>query len=223
METRQADRIAAALEEMVLTGQFQDGDRLDEARLARKFGVSRTPVRDALQQLVAVELALQMPRRGVFVRHPNSIVLIEMFETMAEVEAVCSRLVAQRASGEALSTLRAVNQLCESAINEGDAALYSRHNEEFHRLIYRLTGNAFLENEAVRLYLRLRPFRRVQFRNTERMHESVTEHLQLLDAFEQRAEETAAQLARAHIATQGERFYQQIARMKTGPEIRRAS
>ena len=64
MSRRQADTIADALEELVFTGGFNDRDRLDELRLARQFGVSRTPIREALQRLVASGLAEQIPRRG---------------------------------------------------------------------------------------------------------------------------------------------------------------
>jgi DNA-binding GntR family transcriptional regulator len=93
-ETRPADSIANTLEEMVFTGQVREGERLDEKLLAKKFGGSRTPVRKALQLLVSSKLAKQRPRRGVFVKQPASTTVIEMFETMAEIEAVCGRLAA---------------------------------------------------------------------------------------------------------------------------------
>lgn len=109
MDVRRADLIADELEEMILTGSFEDGDRLDEIRLAEKFGVSRTPVREAFQRLVASGLAIQIPRRGVFVALPGPVELVEMFETMAEIEAVCARLAAMRISDTALDELSTIN------------------------------------------------------------------------------------------------------------------
>lgn len=223
MGTKQANRIADALEEMVFTGQFQEGERLDEMRLAKKFGVSRTPVREALQRLVATDLAEQLPRRGVFVRQPNSITLIEMFETMAEVEGVCGRLAAQRMTAEGLATLETLNGLCLDAIEQNDTDGYSRHNESFHHLIYRSAGNAFLEGEALRLYRRLKPFRRVQFQMRGRMQESVKEHEALVEAFAGGHAERACDILRSHVGTQGERFFHQMAQLRRNPDIRIAS
>jgi DNA-binding GntR family transcriptional regulator len=140
-ETRRADSIANTLEEMVFTGQVHDGERLDETLLARKFGVSRTPVREALQRLVSSKLAEQRTRRGVFVKQPASITVIEMFETMAEIEAVCGRLAAQRRIPMALEHLAAANALCLQALDQQDADAYSHHNEAFHRMICRCSGH----------------------------------------------------------------------------------
>ena len=223
MKLRQADRIATALEEMVLTGQFQDGQRLDELRLARMFDVSRTPVREALQRLVDADLARQMPRRGVFVRQPNSIRLIEMFETMAEIEGVCCRLAARRIDSKALSQLADLNKHCRDALDDKNADLYSQHNEDFHRLIYQLTGNAFLETQAFRLYSLLRPFRRVQFLMPGRMSQSVSEHDAMIEAMAASSTASAEQLARDHVASQGERFHNQMAKLKRTPTFRIAS
>lgn len=94
MEMRRADKIAGLLEQALFSGQYQDGERLDEIKLAEQFKVSRTPIREALQVLVASGMAEQIPRRGVFVRQPGPVELMEMFETMAELEASCGRLAA---------------------------------------------------------------------------------------------------------------------------------
>src|SRR6056297_3222816 len=136
MSQRRADIIADALEELVFTGGFNDGDRLDEIRLARQFDVSRTPIREALQRLVASGLAEQIPRRGVFIRQPGLVELMEMFETMAEIEGVCGRLAAHRISESALRELDSANALCTEAIAADDTDGYYRENEHFHHLIY---------------------------------------------------------------------------------------
>ena len=223
MKSKQANRIADSLEEMVFTGQFREGERLDETSLAKMFGVSRTPVREALQRLVATELARQLPRRGVFVRQPNSLTLIEMFETMAEVEGVCGRLAAQRMTAENLGRLEDLNRLCLNAIDEEDRDAYSRHNEKFHHSIYRYAGNAFLEAEALRLYRRLKPFRRVQFQMRGRMQASVDEHKALLASFADGHAERACEILRSHVGTQGERFFHQMAKLRRDPDIQIAS
>lgn len=192
-------------------GQFSDGQRLDETQLAERFGVSRTPVREALQRLVSAQLAEQRPRRGVFVRQPASMAVVEMFETMAEIEGVCGRLAAQRATQNDIVSLRKLNENCMQAIRDADATSYSQYNEDFHLLIYKLSGNGFLEGEANRLYQRLKPFRRVQFHMKERMAQSLAEHHAIISAVSDGDPDTAASILRKHIGTQGERFYQQMA------------
>ena len=114
MDIRQADRIADSLEEMVFTGHFDQGQRLDETSLAQLFGVSRTPIREALQRLVSVDLAEQRPRRGVFVKQPVSRRIAEMFEVMAEIEAVCGRLASDRMTASDLRALSDINQNCKA-------------------------------------------------------------------------------------------------------------
>ena len=110
MEKRRADTIAEELEERIFDGTFPDGCRLDEVRLAENFGVSRTPLREALQRLARSGLVELVPRRGAFVRQPGPVELIEMFEVMAEFEAVCGRLAAKRISDDALAQLRDAQQ-----------------------------------------------------------------------------------------------------------------
>ena len=214
MDIRQADRIADSLEEMVFTGHFDQGQRLDETSLAQLFGVSRTPIREALQRLVSVDLAEQRPRRGVFVKQPVSRRIAEMFEVMAEIEAVCGRLASDRMTASDLRALSDINQNCKAAIAANDPDAYSRHNEDFHLAIYAMAGNAFLAEEASRLYRRLKPFRRVQFRLTERMRQSVGEHDAVLDAISKGNAEAVATELRRHISGQGPRFPQQMEKLR---------
>ena len=217
MESKQADKIADALEEMVFAGTFTDGQRLDETRLAKHFGVSRTPIREALQRLVTAKLAKQMPRRGVFVVQPQTQQLNHMFETMAEIEGICGGLAAQRISVDDLTELRAVNALCKQCICDNDAERYTRYNEEFHHMIYRLSGNPFLEQEALRLYQRLKPFRRVQLRQDGRLTKSVAEHDALIAALADRNPTAARDILRNHVGQQSEGFYTNMAQLNSAP------
>ncbi|SEL62890.1 transcriptional regulator, GntR family [Roseovarius azorensis] len=218
MEMRRADIIADALEELVFTGGFSDGDRLDELRLARQFDVSRTPIREALQRLVSSGLAEQIPRRGVFIRQPGPVELMEMFETMAEIEGVCGRLAAQRISEAALDDLDAANIRCNAAVQAGDTDGYYRENEHFHHVIYHEAGNAFLEQEALRLHRRLKPFRRLQLRFRGRMAQSMAEHETIVAALRAGEAERAAEALRGHVAIQGEKFHLLMASLRRAAE-----
>ena len=214
METRRADQIANALEQLVFAGEFEDGERLDELKLAEQFSVSRTPVREALQVLVSSGMAEQIPRRGVFIRQPSPIELMEMFETMAEIEASCGRLAAKRIKDADLGALADANNRCQEAVNGADYESYYSENEVFHQIIYRGAANSFLEKQALRLQKRLKDYRRVQLKFRGRMVQSMSEHSQILNALENGDAEQAATVLRRHIAVQGEKFHQLIASLE---------
>ena len=82
--------------------------------------MSRTPLREAFQRLAQTGLVEQIPRRGVFVRQPGAVELLEMFEVMAELEGMCGRLAARRITEQELSALREAHQRCEAAALAGD-------------------------------------------------------------------------------------------------------
>ena len=214
MEQRSALSIVNAIEQMIFDGTFADGDRLDEVKLSEKFGVSRTPLREALQRLESSGLVTLIPRRGAFVRQPGPLDLLEMFEVMAELEAVCGRLAARRMSDDALDELRLANARCRMAADAIDHDRYYAENELFHATIYRESGNGFLEQESLKLQKRLRPFRRQQLRLRGRMGQSLAEHEAILAALTEGDPDTAANTLRDHVSVQGERFQSLMAGLK---------
>jgi DNA-binding GntR family transcriptional regulator len=215
MEIRRANKIAEALEQQVFSGEYQNGERLDELKLAEQFRVSRTPIREALQVLVSNGMAEQIPRRGVFVRQPGPVELMEMFETMAELEAACGRLAASRISEDGLQQLVAANDNCKRAISDLDYGTYYAENEKFHRIIYRGAANGYLEKQALHLQHKLRAYRKMQLRFRGRMDQSMAEHVEVVSALQGGDSERAAHALRSHVAVQGEKFHQLMASIKS--------
>lgn len=218
MTERRADIIAEQLEELIFDGTFANGDRLDEVRLSERFGVSRTPLREALQRLALSGLVELIPRRGAFVQQPGPMELMEMFEVMAEMEAVCGRLAAVRISDMALDDLRAANAKCQAAVEASNPDAYYLENERFHRIIYRESGNSFLAQETYKLHKRLKPFRRQQLRFRGRLIQSMSEHEAILDALATGSQDAAATALRDHVAVQGEKFQRLMATLKSAVE-----
>lgn len=218
MERKRSDIIAEELEGMILEGTFADGQRLDEVQLAEQFEVSRTPLREALQRLSLSGLVEQIPRRGVFVRQPGPVQLVEMFEVMAELEAVCARFAATRISDTALDDLRQANSNCLAALATQDADGYYRENERFHAILYHESGNSFLEKECKLLHRRLTPFRRLQLRVRGRLRQSMAEHEAIVTALEDGDPDAASEKVRAHVAVQGEKFYLLMSSLKSAAE-----
>jgi len=215
MDIRRADHILADLEQMIVTGNFADGERLDEIKLAEHFGVSRTPIREAFQKLATSGLVVQRPRRGVFVKEPSAVELVEMFEAMAELEAACGHLAAMRISDDALGLLRKTNDLCKIAVEVGDADDYYNHNERFHHLIYEASQNHYLAEQAARLQKRLKPYRRMQLHLRGRLGQSMAEHQAIVIALSEGDSRAAAEALRSHVAVQGEKFHHLLNHLKS--------
>jgi DNA-binding GntR family transcriptional regulator len=216
---RRADGVRNELEQLILTGDLADGDRLDEVRLAERFGCSRTPLREAFQALAASGLVQLIPHRGAFVRHPAFEELVEMFEVMAELEALCGRLATRRITRPLLAALHETVTACEAAVHDADSDRYYAENERFHMLLYQAGGNRFLADEAARLHRRLKPFRRMQLQVRGRMAQSLEEHRQVLEALERGESEAAADALRNHVAVQGSKFNDLMASYRRSPLV----
>ena len=112
MSLKRSDLLAEAIEEKIATGVYAPGSKLDEVVLAEEFGVSRTPVREALIQLAPMGLIELRPRRGAIVAKVGPQRLWEMFEVMAELEAMCARLASRRMTEADLKKLTDAHAAC---------------------------------------------------------------------------------------------------------------
>ena len=205
MEKR-ADTLRDVLEEEILMGVLKPGDRLEEPALAARFGVSRTPIREALLHLSAAGLIEHRARRGTFVARIGPRRLMEMFEVMAELEAMCATRAARRATEAEIAALRQAHEACRTAAGAGDVDGYYYANETFHERLRAASHNGFLIEQADALQKRLKPYRRLQPRARDRVATSFDEHEAVLAAIEAGAPEAAAEAMRGHVAVQGERF-----------------
>lgn len=206
MKRSNAQRLRDALEDDIINGRRTPGERLDSDALCREFGVSRTPVREAIQQLVASGLVTVVPKRGTFVARVGIDELIEMFEVMAELEGMCGRLAARRITEAELEALRQAYERCEAAAQAGDSDDYYYENEAFHDCIYSASHNGFLANETRQLKQRLKPYRRLQLQVRQRLTSSLEEHREIVAAIEAGEAGNAEQALREHVLIQGERF-----------------
>ncbi len=194
------------IEERIVDGRYSPGMRLDEVALANEFGVSRTPIRETLIQLSSSGMVELRPRRGAVVADASTHRICEMFEVMAELEAMCGRLAARRIGDEEQGALAEAHAACQRARDTGSSDDYFRGNETFHQVIYRASHNAFLAEQAIGLQRRLRPYRRLQLRIRNRVKTSFSEHQGIVDAIAAGDGDRAAKLLRDHVIVQGERY-----------------
>ncbi len=202
----QAQKLRDALEEDIVNGALKPGDRLDEAALAERFEVSRTPLREAFKALAGSGLVETVPNRGTFVANVGLPQLIEMFEVMAELEGMCARLAARRISESESHELQSLLESCAAAEEGGDPDAYYYENQRFHDCIYRASHNAFLTQQTRQLQTRLKPYRRLQLRVRNRAARSLEEHRRIVDAILAGDGKAAEHHIKDHVQIQGERF-----------------
>ena len=194
------------IENEILTGAMPPGYRLDEMTLAARFGVSRTPVREALFQLASAGLIEIRPRRGAVVTEVGPERLVQMFEVMAGLEGMAGRLAARRQTDADRRNLTETHEACRRAAETADADAYYYENERFHHAIYAASHNAFLIEQCAALHRRLKPYRRIQLQVMNRVANSLAEHEAVVDAILKMDGDRAERLLRDHIMIQGDRF-----------------
>jgi DNA-binding GntR family transcriptional regulator len=199
MRGARADVIAKSIADDIVLGSFEPGARLDEVRLAARFEVSRTPIREALKQLAIQGLVVCRPNRGAVVAEMTPTQLNQMFEAIGELEATCARHAAIRMLPEDRERLSALHAQSRVAMRAGDFDMYDRLNQALHRVIIEGCGNPVLIEMSVSLRHRISPYRRSQFRNIERMSASFEEHAVIVEALLAHDVTTCYREMRAHL------------------------
>lgn len=198
-----SERIRSALEADIVAGLLRPGDRLDEHSLATRFGVSRTPIREALHQLSASGFIEVRPRRGAVVRRLNIRELTEVLEVLAELEGLCARLAVRRMTDEDRAGLAEVHEACIKAADLDDEDdTYYRANQAFHDLVRRGSRNAILEQTAQALYMRATPYGRHNLRNRTGRRRSIEDHERIVQAILAGDETAAMEAMRYHVNVQ---------------------
>ena len=194
-----AEELRLQLADEIVRGALPPGAALDETDIAQRFKVSRTPVREALRQLVASGLVESRAHRGAVVARPSIERLTGMFEAMAELEALCAGLAAERMTPVERNRLEAVHEELRLLSYTGNPDRFHEVNERFHNTIYAGSQNAYIAEMTLATRVRVQPFRRAQFRNLGRLAKSQAEHDCVVVAI-MRGDKVGAEAAmRAHI------------------------
>jgi DNA-binding GntR family transcriptional regulator len=201
-----AETLRLQLADEIISGGLAPGTILDETELARRFQVSRTPVREAIRQLAASGLVESRPHRGSVVAWPSHQRLIGMFEVMAELEALCAARAAARTTPAERQALAAAHEELRAMIQSGDPQRYHEINEAFHAAVYAGAHNSYLAEITLATRLRVRPFRRAQFRNLGRLAKSHQEHDAVVTGIMRGDSTGAADAMRHHIKTVCEEY-----------------
>lgn len=198
--------IIQALEADIDAGRLLPGDPLDERKLAERFEVSRTPVREAIQQLGALGLLRVVPRQGVYVARMSLAELRAMFELLAELEGACAKLAARRIDEPWRARLAEANARCMESADAGDVAGYSQANVDFHEALYEGCRNGYLAGQVRAIRRRTQIYRTNAFQLPGRMKESARDHGRILEAVLAGDAQAAQQHMVEHISVGGTGF-----------------
>src|SRR5215467_1615639 len=172
--------------------------RLDERRLAQDFGISRTPVREAMAQLEREGFVRSVPRRGIYVVRKTKREVIEMITAWAALESMAARLITNTATDEEIAGLRKMFATFENGKLRAHLDEYSDVNIEFHQTIIRLSRNDVLIDLAENLFTHMRMIRRKTIGEKDRADRSIRDHMNIIEALEARETDRAEELVRDH-------------------------
>ena len=194
-----AEELRLQLADDIVRGVLAPGATLDETELARRFSVSRTPVREAIRMLGASGLVEVRAHRAAVVAKPSHEHVVGMFEAIAELEAMCAGYAAERMTSIERRDLEDIHERLRVLIQSGDPQRYHEMNEAFHGCIYAGAHNSYLAELALMTRARVQPFRRAQFRILGRLAKSHLEHDRVVQAILRGERTTAAQAMYQHI------------------------
>jgi DNA-binding GntR family transcriptional regulator len=176
----------------------RDDIRLDERKLAQDFGISRTPVREAMAQLESEGFVRSVPRRGIYVVRKTKTEVIEMITAWAALESMAARLLTKTATDEEIAGLRKMFATFENGKLRAHLDEYSDVNIEFHQTIIKLSHNRVLIDLAGNLFTHMRMIRRTTIGEKDRADKSIQDHMNIIEALEARATDRAEDLVRNH-------------------------
>ncbi|HJS32579.1 MAG TPA: GntR family transcriptional regulator [Alphaproteobacteria bacterium] len=190
-----------ALKQAIVTMKIYDAPgelRLDERQLAKDFGVSRTPIREAMQLLEQEGFVRTIPRRGIFVVRKKRYEVIEMITVWAALESMAARLITARASDADIARLRRMFATFEGKKVQARLNEYSEANINFHQTIIMMSGCDVLIKIAENLFTHMRMIRGRTIGENQRAIRSMQDHMAIIEALERRDTKRAEDLVRQH-------------------------
>jgi DNA-binding GntR family transcriptional regulator len=191
----------AALKNVIVSMDIyanRDDIKLDERKLAADFGISRTPIREAIVQLEREGFVRSVPRRGIYVVRKTRREVIEMITAWAALESMAARLATQSADNDEIAGLRRMFATFEGGAVEAKLDEYSEVNIEFHQAIIRMSHNEVLIDLAENLFTHMRMIRGKTIVEQDRADRSIRDHMHIIEALEARDTARAEGLVRDH-------------------------
>lgn len=194
------EELADILREMIVDCQLTPGDRINEKQLTEHFGVSRTPLREALKVLSKEGLIQLNVNRGAIVAPVTLSDLQEVFPVLAALEGVAGELACEKITDQELAAIRRAHARMEQAYRDGDLNTYFKYNQDIHARILAAADNPTLASHHRSLYGRVKRARFMANLSEERWQSAMDEHGEILAALEARDGARLSILLRRHLA-----------------------
>ncbi len=195
------DRAYAALKRAITTVDIyatRDEIRLDERQLSQSLGISRTPIREALNRLEQEGFIRSIPRRGMFIVRKTKQEILDIIRVWAALESMAARLITLQATDDEIASLRRLFTNFEEQAPKLHIDEYSEANIRFHQAIVSLSKNTVLVDTMENLFVHMRSIRRQTISEDDRVTRSIIDHMNIIEALEKRQTERAEQLVRQH-------------------------
>ncbi|MDP2985637.1 MAG: GntR family transcriptional regulator [Hydrogenophaga sp.] len=190
------EEVAELLRQRIFARELEPGSWIDELKLAEEYGISRTPLREALKVLAAEGLVTMKVRRGAYVTEVSEKDLADVYHLLALLESDAAGVVAERATNDELAELQTLHEALEAAVGERDR--FFALNEQFHMRVLELARNRWREQMVADLRKVMKLNRHNSLLKTGRIQESLAEHRAIVAALAQRNAALTVQRMREH-------------------------
>ena len=190
------EEVAELLRQRIFRRELEPGSWIDELKIAEEYGISRTPLREALKVLAAEGLVTMKMRRGAYVTELSEKDLADVYHLLALLEADAAGVVAERATADEIGTLQALHDELEAAVDDRDR--FFSLNEQFHMRVLELARNRWREQMVADLRKVMKLNRHNSLLKSGRIQESLAEHRAIVAALAQRNPALTVQRMREH-------------------------
>ena len=189
---------------MIVEGGLKPGQKIPEPELCQRFGVSRTPLREALKVLAAEGILQLLPNRGAVVATITDEEIEQIFPIMGALEALAGELACERMTVEDLEKLRRLHKAMIGHYRRSEWLSYSKLNRAIHEAIFAAAGNPSLSALYQQLIIRIHAIRFVAKKSPARWRQAVDEHEEMMEALERRDARKLARVMKVHLRNKAE-------------------
>jgi len=191
--------LVAELRAMIVEGRLEPGDKIAEQALCARFGVSRTPLREALKVLAAEGLVQLLPNRGAVVASLTAKEIDELFPVLGALEALAGELALANATDADIARLRSLHDQMIADYRASEQSAYLGLNRRFHEALFRLAGNDALMDLYGQVLVRIHSVRFITKKSATEWRRAVDDHEEIIAALESRDATRLAAILKVHM------------------------
>lgn len=206
-----SDELVPRMRDMIIGGELAPGAKIPEQAIAERFGVSRTPLREALKALAAEGIVTLHPNRGATVATITAEQVGELFPIMGALEALAGELACQRATDADIRRVRQMHERMQAHYRRRDRGAYIKLNQAIHEALFEIAANQALTQMYRALMMRIHSIRYIARKSPDRWREAMDDHEAIVEALEGRDGKRLARVLAEHLAHKAEMVREALA------------